>query len=148
MIPYNGLEVVPYHQRSTSLSPTFSQGSFNLNSNLAGNQPSSTTAHGTEEEIDVSVNPLEKNRIGLPSKIFVALLALLLCLAALVLGWVLGLASRTIPQHTYSQAIFRIVSVAPLIRPIFRQRGAFNGSGIAFAGSALRSTEKGRSILS
>lgn len=145
--PHTGPEVVPYHQRSMSLSPTFSQGSFTLNSNLGGNQPSST-AQGTEKRIDVTVKPLQRKICGLPSKIFFALLALLLCLAVLAAGLGAGLRFK---EHSPAYVFTGNLSygIGGTIDPAYYStKGAFNGSGIAVAGSALTFTVQGRSILS
>ncbi|KAE9991194.1 hypothetical protein EG327_000315 [Venturia inaequalis] len=145
VIPNTGPEVVPYHPRTMSLSPTFSQGTFNINRNLAGNQTSSI-AQGTEKEIDVAVKPLQRRVCGLPSKIFLALLAALLLLAALGAGLGAGLGlKKHAPAYVFTGNL--PYSIGGTIDPAYYStKGAFNGSGIAFAGSALRSTEKGRCL--
>ncbi|RDI84624.1 hypothetical protein Vi05172_g5484 [Venturia inaequalis] len=127
VIPNTGPEVVPYHPRTMSLSPTFSQGTFNINRNLAGNQTSSI-AQGTEKEIDVSVKPLQRRVCGLPSKIFLAILAVLLLLAALGAGLGAGLGlKKHAPAYVFTGNL--PYSIGGTIDPAYHStKGAFNGS--------------------
>jgi hypothetical protein len=157
-----------------AMSPTLSQGSTNIGSNVGSPQIGSSIEYGTEKEvtqIDLRERPgfqaQQKKRIcGLTTKVFWILLALLLLLLAAVgagVGAGLGVKHHTASSTTSASATptSSHVGTTPtftgnpeyniggVINPAYySKKGAFNGSGIAFAGSSLKSVDKGMSIRS
>jgi hypothetical protein len=146
------------------MSPTLSQGSTNVGSPHLG----SSITGGEDKEVartHVQANPelrqrQEKRICGLTAKLFWILLALLILL---LVGLAAGLGAGLGTKHTKSPSTSPVPSVSPtssspkptftgdpnysiggVIDPSYYSiKGAFNGSGIAFAGAALKATIKG-----
>ncbi|QDS68056.1 hypothetical protein FKW77_009771 [Venturia effusa] len=154
-------------QGNRAMSPTLSQGSTNIGSNVGSPQLGSSIVHDTDKEVtdmDLSERPeyraQQRKRIcGLAAKTFWILFAVLIVLlVALGAGLGAGLGTKhksnpskalatPSPTSTESKPTFTgkpEYSIGGVIDPAYySKKGAFNGSGIAFAGSALKSQEKG-----
>ncbi|TID12800.1 hypothetical protein E6O75_ATG09965 [Venturia nashicola] len=151
-----------------ALSPALSQGSTNIGSNMGSPYIGSSIVHDTDKEvthIDMSEPPeyqaQQRKRIcGLTTKMFWILLALLIILlAAAGAGIGAGLGTKhkssssttsasATPTSSGSKPTFTgnpDYSIGGAIDPAYySKKGAFNGSGIAFAGAALKSKEQGQ----
>jgi hypothetical protein len=153
-------------QGHRAMSPTLSQGSTNVGSPHLG----SSTIDGQDKEVahiysqqDSRPQQKQKKRIcGLAAKLFWVLLALLLLLLVglgVGLGAGLGIKKHTTPSKTSSPSDSPTSShngptpsftgdpdyyIGGAINPAYySKKGAFNGSGIAFAGAALKATDHG-----
>lgn len=147
------------------MSPTLSQGSTNIGSPHLG----SSIVHDTDKEvthIDLREQPeyqaKQRKRIcGMTAKVFwilFGLIVLILVGAGAGIGAGLGTRKKSSPStapatptnsSTGSKPSFTgkpEYSIGGFIDPdYYSTKGAFNGSGIAFAGSALNSKDKGKS---
>lgn len=150
------------------MSPTLSQGSTNIGSNIGSPHLGSSVAHGTDKEvthIDLRERPeyqaQQRKRIcGLTAKtlwILLAVLIVLLAAAGAGIGAGLGTKHKASPGKASASATPTSsgskptftgnseYSIGGVIDPAyFSKKGAFNGSGIAFAGSALKGQAKGK----
>lgn len=133
----------------------------------------SSIIHGTDKEVthidlreQPAFQPQQKKRIcGLTTKVFwilFALIILLLAAAGAGIGAGLGTKHHSSPSAAPASATPTSshggttptftgkpeYNIGGVIDPsYYSKKGAFNGSGIAFAGSALKSRDQGKSIV-
>jgi hypothetical protein len=158
-------------QGNRAMSPALSQGSTNIGSSMGSPQLASSIIHGTDKEVNqidlrerAEFQPQQKKRIcGLTTKIFWILFAVIILLLAAVgagIGAGLGTKHHSSPSTTSASASPTSSRggttptftgnpdyyIGGAIDPsYYSKKGAFNGSGIAFAGAALKSQDKGSS---